>query len=148
MPQNQGTAPCSPRSQHTTTTTSAPLQWSHHGLRHGPPGINKLGLHWHRSNRRSTDTDGELPTLPKGYRLTGVGTYVFRARDLQTWCTGYYHHRPRHAIHQPILDLSLLSSEHQSPTLHRIPSTDQWPNVAPSSDHGTVPPSLLQLRTG
>jgi hypothetical protein len=38
--------------------------------------------------------------------------------------------------------------EHQPSTLHRIPPTDRWPNGTPQSDNGTVPPSLLQLRTG
>ena len=44
--------------------------------------------------------------------------------------------------------MSLLSPKHQSQTVDRVSSTDQWPDGATKPDHGAVLTGLLQLRAG
>jgi hypothetical protein len=53
------------------------MGWNFYGLRHRPAGINQGGIHRDIGHSRPINQDGDLPSLPKGYRLTGIGMCVF-----------------------------------------------------------------------
>jgi len=131
------------RCHHYTT-----LGQNYYGLRQWPTEINPDSIHRDITHSRLVNDDRDLPALPTEYWLTGFGKLGFRANDVQAWRTEQYRPQPRNPVHQPILDLSLLPHKHWLPTLERLPPADRQPNRAAEPDHGTIPPSLEQLRAG
>jgi len=146
IPLNQSTVPRTMWGYYTTISTIQPVEQNYYGLRHQHTGINQVKIQQDFVHSRRINEDGNLPTLPKWYRLTAIGMYVFRARDLQAWSTKQYWHRPQNAVPKPILNSCLLPHEHRPLTHDRLPSADRRPDRAAELEHGTIPLSHQQLR--
>jgi len=70
---NQSTASRQARDQLALGDTMTAMGRRHAGLRHRLARVNGIGLHRDCRYRGPTDKDGNLLTVPEGYRLAGIG---------------------------------------------------------------------------
>jgi len=73
MPPNRSTAARQAWDQHALGDTIMAIGRRHDGLRHRLARVNGIGLHLVSHYRGPTDKDGNLLTVPEGYRLAGIG---------------------------------------------------------------------------
>jgi len=148
MPLNQSTAARQARDLQALGGTITAMGRRHNGLHHRLPRVNGIGLHRDSRYCRPSDKDGNLVTVPEGYRLAGIGLALVWTRHLQEQRSGQHSHRSRHPVYQPILDPGTFLLEYGPSFLDSVPSTDRRADGASKPDDGAVPPGFLQLRAG
>jgi len=74
MPRNQSTSARPGPDQHAPGDTITAIGRRHDGLHHPLSRVNGIGLHRDSRHRGLTDKDGNLLTVPEGYRLAGIGS--------------------------------------------------------------------------
>jgi hypothetical protein len=67
---------------------------------------------WDFGHIQPINKDGDLPALLTAYRVTRIGTCVFRACHLPAWRNKYHPHQLQKADHQAIPDFSMLRHKH------------------------------------
>ena len=73
MPPNQSTSARQARNQHALGHTITAMGRRHDGLPHRLAGVNGIRLHRDSCYCGPTDKDGNLITVPQGYRLAEIG---------------------------------------------------------------------------
>jgi len=73
MPPTQSTAARQARDHHALGDTITAMGSRHDGLPHRLARVNGIGLHRDSRYRGLTDKEGNLLTVPEGYRLGGIG---------------------------------------------------------------------------